>query len=46
VGRVTGTVNLPIFGSNDVVFYIVGPNNFYVIGSDAVANDTIGFLHL
>jgi len=45
-GRGTGTVNLPIFGSNDVVFYIVGPSNFYVMGSDAVANDTIGFLHL
>jgi len=45
-GRGTGTVNVPIFGSNNVVFYIVGPNNFYVMGSDAVANDTIGFLHL
>jgi hypothetical protein len=46
LGRGTGSVSLPTFGSNDVVFYIVGPNNFYVMGSDAVTNDTIGFLHL
>ena len=45
-GRGTGTVDLPIFGGNDVVFYIVGPNNFYVMGSDAVTDDTIGFLHI
>ncbi len=45
-GRGTGTVNVPIFGSNDVVFYIVGPNNFYIMGSDAVTDDTIGFLHI
>jgi hypothetical protein len=44
-GRGTGTVHLPIFGGTDVVFYIVGPNNFYVMGSDAVTDDTIGFLH-
>jgi hypothetical protein len=39
-------VDLPIFGSNDVVLYTVGPNNFYIMGSDAVTNDTIGFLHI
>jgi hypothetical protein len=44
-GRGTATVNLPVFGSDNVVFYIVGPNNFYVMGSDAVTDDTIGFLH-
>jgi hypothetical protein len=44
-GRGTASVNLPIFGSKDLVFYIVGSNNFYLMGSDGVANDTIGFLH-
>jgi hypothetical protein len=46
LGRGTGTINLPAFGSNDVVFYIVGPNNFYLMGSDGVTDDTIGFLHI
>jgi hypothetical protein len=45
-GRGTATVDLPIFGSTDLVLYIVGANNFYVMGSDAVTDDTIGFLHL
>jgi len=45
-GRGTATVDLPIFGSNDVVLYIVGPNNFYIMGSDEVTDDTIGFLHI
>jgi hypothetical protein len=45
-GRGTGTVDLPLFGSNDVVFYVVGPNNFYIMGSDATTGDTIGFLHM
>lgn len=45
-GRGTATVNLPLFGSDNAVFYIVGPNNFYVMGSDAVTDDTIGFLHI
>ncbi|HKV77202.1 MAG TPA: hypothetical protein VJP02_03640 [Candidatus Sulfotelmatobacter sp.] len=45
-GRGTATVNLPVFGSNDVVLYIVAPNSFYIMGSDGVSNDTIGFLHL
>jgi len=44
-GRGTAAVNLPLFGGNDVVFYIVGPNNFYVMGSDGLTDDTIGFLH-
>ena len=45
-GRGTGAVDLPVFGSDHVVFYIVGPNNFYLMGSDAVTGDTIGFLHI
>jgi len=45
-GRGTATVNLPVFGSDNLVFYIVGPNNFMVMGSDPVDTDTIGFLHL
>jgi len=45
-GRGTATVDPPIFGSNDVVLYIVGPNNFYIMGSDEVTDDTIGFLHM
>lgn len=45
-GRGTATVNLPVFGGDHLVFYVVGPNNFYVMGSDAVTDDTIGFFHL
>ena len=45
-GRGTASVNLPVFGSNNVVFYIVAPNNFMIMGSDPVSDDTIGFLHL
>jgi len=44
-GRGTATISLPVFGSDDVVFYVVAPNNFMVMGSDAVNGDTIGFLH-
>ena len=44
-GRGTGTINLPIFGGTNVVLYIVAPNNLYVMGSDPVTDDTIGFLH-
>jgi hypothetical protein len=45
-GRGTAIVNLPVFGSDNVVFYIVGPNNFYVMGSDAVTDDTVGLFHI
>jgi hypothetical protein len=45
-GRGTATLSLPVFGSDNVVFYIVAPNNFMIMGSDPVNDDTIGFLHL
>jgi hypothetical protein len=45
-GRGTGTVSLPVFGSDNLVFYIIAPDNFMIMGSDAIDNDTIGFLHL
>lgn len=45
-GRGTATVNLPVFGSDNLVFYLVAPNNFLIMGSDPVNDDTIGFLHL
>ena len=45
-GRGTAVVNLPVFGSDHMIFYIVAPDNFMVMGSEAVSNDAIGFLHL
>lgn len=45
-GRGTAKLNLPVFGSSNVVFYIVAANNFIVMGSDAVTNDAMAFLHL
>jgi hypothetical protein len=44
-GRGTATVNLPLFGSNDLVFYIIGPGSIEVMGSDNVTDDSISFLH-
>ena len=45
-GRGTATVSQPLFGGNDLVFYIIGPGSIEVMGSDNVTNDTISFLHL
>jgi len=44
-GRGTASVNQPVFGSNNLVFYIIAPHAIEVMGSDNVSNDTIGFLH-
>jgi hypothetical protein len=44
-GRGTATVNLPAFGSNDLVFYVIGPGAINVMGSDGVAADAVAFLH-
>ena len=45
-GRGTAALSAAIFGSNNVVFYIGGPNFVIVMGSDAVANDAIAFMNL
>jgi hypothetical protein len=44
--RGTATVNQPLFGSNDLVFYILNTNAMVVMGSDGVTNGAIAFLHL
>jgi hypothetical protein len=44
-GRGTAMVNMPLFGSNDLVFYIIGPGSIEFMGSDNVTNDAITFLH-
>jgi hypothetical protein len=44
VGRGTATVN-PGFGSNSMVFYIIGPNALEIMGSDPVTNDAIAFMN-
>ena len=44
-GRGMATVNMPIFGSNDLVFYIIGAGSIEFMGSDNVTNDAITFLH-
>ena len=46
-GRGTATLNLPVFGSTDVVFYVISSGSIEVMGSDSGATaDAIGFLHL
>jgi len=45
-GRGTGTLSSAIFGSTDVVFYVVSPNLAIMMGSDAVATDAISFMNL
>jgi hypothetical protein len=44
-GRGTAAVNLPAFGSNNLVFYVIGPGAIEVMGSDSVTANTIGFLN-
>jgi hypothetical protein len=44
-GRGTATLNAPLFGSNNVVFYIGAANFVVMMGSDAVTNDAISFLN-
>ena len=46
-GRGTGTVSQPVFGSNNIVFYVIGGVSIAVMGADAVANqgDAISFLN-
>jgi hypothetical protein len=45
-GRGTASVNLPLFGGDNLVFYIIGPGSVQVMGSDNVTGDAIGFLHI
>jgi hypothetical protein len=44
-GRGTATVDLPVFGGTDMVFYTIGPGSIEMMGSDAVPGDAIAFLH-
>jgi hypothetical protein len=44
-GRGTASVDLPIFGSKNLVFYVIGPGAIDVMGSDGVAADASAFLH-
>lgn len=44
-GRGTATVNLPVLGGNDLVFYVIGPNSLVVMGSDSTTADAIAFMH-
>jgi hypothetical protein len=44
-GRGTASVDLPLFGSKDLVFYVVGPGAIEVMGSDPIPNDAIAWLH-
>ena len=44
--RGTATVDQPVFGSDDLVFYIFGPDGFVVMGSGAVLDDGTAFFHI
>jgi hypothetical protein len=44
-GRGTASVDLPLFGSKNLVFYVIGPGALDVMGSDPIQNDAIAFLH-
>jgi hypothetical protein len=46
LGRGTATINsVPLLGSADQVFYIIGPNALEIMGSDPVTNDAIAFMN-
>jgi hypothetical protein len=45
LGRGTATVNPTLFGTNNLVFYIVGPNALEIMGSGAVTSDAIAFMN-
>jgi hypothetical protein len=42
-GRGTGTVNLPVFGSTDIVFYVIDSGTIEVMGKDGVEGDAISY---
>ena len=46
-GRATGTVSQPVFGSNNIVLYVINSASVAVMGADAVAGqgDAISFLN-
>ena len=46
-GRGTSTVSQPVFGSNNIVFYIINSKSVAVMGADAVASkgDAINYLN-
>ena len=44
-GRGTATVNLPLLGGEDWVFYVVGPDSVLVMGSDNATSDAIMSMH-
>ena len=45
-GRGTGAVNLPVFGSTDIVFYVINAGTIEVMGSDGVEGDAISYWQL
>jgi len=45
-GRGTASVNPPVLGGNDLVFYVIGPDSVVVMGSDATTSDAITAMHL
>jgi hypothetical protein len=44
-GRGTASVNLPVLGGSNLVFYVIGPGNVVVMGSDSTMSDAITFMH-
>ena len=44
-GRGTVAVTSPVFGSNNLVFYIINQNLIEAMGSDGVSGDAIAFLN-
>jgi len=44
-GRGTASVNLPVLGGKDLVFYVLSPDSMVVMGSDNTMNDAISFMH-
>ncbi len=46
-GRAAGTVSQPVFGSNNIVFYVISSEAVAVMGTDPLATqaDTVSYLH-
>jgi hypothetical protein len=45
-GRGTATVNLPLLGGTDLLFYVIGSDTVVVMGSDNTVSDGLIFMHL
>jgi hypothetical protein len=44
-GRGAASVNLPVLGGSDLVFYVISPSSVVLMGSDNTATDAVTLMH-